>query len=183
MYGAADFIGGLSARRGDTMMVVLVSQGAGLLMLAVVLPILPETAPAQSDWMWGGVAGLTGGVGVALLYRALAVGRMSVIAPITAVCAVAVPVGVAIVLGERLGLQASVGIAIAVVAIVLVSQQQAAVDGASSPAAGRSGVGLALASGIAIGLFFVSLARTNPASGLWPLLAARLVSVALFGVL
>jgi uncharacterized membrane protein len=182
-YGAADFIGGLSARRGDTMTVVFVSQGAGLLMLAVLLPMLPATAPAQADWMWGGVAGLTGGVGVALLYRALAVGRMAVIAPITAVCAVAVPVAVAIVLGERPGLQASVGIAMAIVAIVLVSQQQPPVEGVSSPAAGRSGVGIALASGVAIGLFFVSLARTNPASGLWPLLAARVVSVALFGLL
>jgi len=182
MYGAADFIGGLSARRADTMVVVVVSQGVGLALLAVLLPILPAAAPLQGDWMWGGIAGVAGGVGVALLYRALAVGRMGVVAPITAVCAVAVPVAIAIVLGERPGLQASAGMAIAVVAIVLVSQHQAE-DAAASTAPRRAGIGLALASGVAIGLFFLALARTNAASGLWPLFAARLVSVALFAAL
>jgi uncharacterized membrane protein len=46
-------------------------------------------------------AGVTGGAGVALLYRALAVGTMAIVAPTTAVCAVAVPVFASIALGER----------------------------------------------------------------------------------
>jgi drug/metabolite transporter (DMT)-like permease len=180
-YGAADFLGGLASRRANTIAVVTISQGAGLLMVALLLPMLTSAAPGRSDWIWGGVAGLTGGVGVALLYRALAVGVMAVVAPTTAVCAVLVPVIIAIALGERPGAREAVGIGLAVVAIVLVSQS-ASMSGTST-ADKQSGLGLSLASGVAIGLFFLSLARTNAAAGLWPLLAARAISVSLFAAM
>jgi drug/metabolite transporter (DMT)-like permease len=183
LYGAADFIGGLTSRRADTTVVVVVSQGAGLLLVAVLLPLLGTPVPGRADWIWGSLAGLTGGVGVALLYRALAIGVMSVVAPTTAVCAVAVPVAIAVALGERPGAQAITGILLAIVAIALVSQQESPGTVESSPARGRSGVGLALASGVAIGLFLFALARTSAAAGLWPLLAARLVSVTLIAAL
>ena len=177
LYGAADFIGGFASRRADTMVVVLVSQAAGLLMIGVAIPFLVAATPSGNDWFWGAVAGLTGGGGVALLYRALAVGRMAVVAPVTAVCAVLVPVAVAILLGERPGLQPSAGIVLAVVAIVLVSRQTG--DGAQPAAGAHAGLGLAFASGIAIGLFFLALARTSASAGVWPLIAARAVSVGL----
>ncbi len=179
-YGAADFLGGLAARRANTIAVVVVSQAAGLVMVGLLLPMLGSAAPGPSDWIWGGVAGLTGGVGVALLYRALAVGVMAVVAPTTAVCAVLVPVLIAVILGERPGPGAMAGIALAIVAIVLVSQSPGPSQGQSPATGRRSGIALALAAGVAIGLFFLSLARTNAAAGLWPLLAARVVSVALF---
>ena len=180
LYGAADFIGGLTSRRADATVIVVVSQAAGLLFVAILLPILGTPVPGRADWLWGSLAGLTGGVGVALLYRALAIGVMAVVAPTTAVCAVAVPVAIAVTLGERPGAQATAGILVAIVAIVLVSQQESPGPTESSPARSRSAVGLALASGVAIGLFLVTLARTSADAGLWPLLAARLVSVTLF---
>lgn len=180
LYGAADFIGGLTSRRANTTVIVVVSQGAGLLFVAMLLPLLGTPVPGRADWMWGSLAGLTGGVGVALLYRALAIGVMAVVAPTTAVCAVAVPVAIAVALGERPGAQAIAGILLAILAIVLVSQQGSAGPAESSQARGGSGVGLALASGVAIGLFLVTLARTSADAGLWPLLVARLVSVTLF---
>jgi drug/metabolite transporter (DMT)-like permease len=177
LYGAADFIGGFTSRRADTLAVVVVSQAAGLLMVFLLLPFVGAASPVRTDWIWGGIAGLTGGIGVALLYRALAVGIMAVVAPVTALCAVAVPVAVAILLGERPGMQASVGMTIAMIAIVLVSQQD-------EPAtAGRpTGIGLAFLSGVAIGLFFLALARTSASAGLWPLAAARVVSVSFFAI-
>ena len=181
-YGAADFLGGLASRRANTIAVVVISQAAGLVMVALLLPMLTAASPGRTDWIWGGIAGLTGGIGVALLYRALAIGVMAVVAPTTAVCAVLVPVVFAILLGERPGARESAGIALAVVAIVLVSQS-ASTGGDASTAGRRSGLGLALASGISIGLFFLALARTNAAAGLWPLLAARAVSVSLFGIM
>ncbi len=180
-YGAADFLGGLASRRANTIAVVVISQAAGLVMVALLLPMLTAATPGRTDWIWGGIAGLTGGIGVALLYRALAIGVMAVVAPTTAVCAVLVPVVFAILLGERPGTRESAGIALAVVAIVLVSQS--ASTGGDATAGRRSGLGLALASGISIGLFFLALARTNAAAGLWPLLAARAVSVSLFGAM
>ena len=184
LYGAADFLGGLAARRANTLAVVVTSQGCGLTLLLLSLPLLPEATPAARDLVWGGAAGLIGGVGLALLYRALAVGRMAVVAPTTAVCAVLIAVATGVLRGERLGSLTMLGVALAIVAIVLVSQQRAA-GGAVSVRAGAlpPGVGLALVSGVAIGLFFLALAETDAGAGMWPLVAARAASVTLFSVI
>ena len=184
LYGTADFLGGLAARRANTLAVVVTSQGCGLTLLLLSLPLLPEATPAARDLVWGGAAGLIGGVGLALLYRALAVGRMAVVAPTTAVCAVLIAVATGVLRGERLGSLTMLGVALAIVAIVLVSQQRAAA-GAVSVRAGAlpPGVGLALVSGVAIGLFFLALAETDAGAGMWPLVAARAASVTLFSVI
>jgi uncharacterized membrane protein len=181
-YGAADFLGGMAARRATTVAAVIVSQAAGLVMLAVVMPLLPTAAVSQADIMWGAAAGLAGGGGVALLYRALAIGPMSVVAPLTAVCAAAIPVAAGLAFGERLTAVTAAGIALAAAAIVLVGQERKAssVDMEHDGARPGPGVAPAIAAGIAIGLFFVCLERTSLASGLWPLVPARLVSVGLF---
>jgi drug/metabolite transporter (DMT)-like permease len=179
-YGAADFIGGLTSRRASTIAIVVISQSAGLVALAMLLPILPGALPRRADIVWGAAAGLSGGAGVALLYRALAIGTMSVVAPTTAVCAVVIPVIFEIATGERLATTTAIGIGLAIVAIVLVSQQRT--PARRTRPSFPPGIGLALVSGVAIGLFFLALARTSPAAGLWPLLVARIVSVGVFGI-
>jgi drug/metabolite transporter (DMT)-like permease len=217
LYGVADFLGGLAARRATTAAVVLVSQASGMIALALVLPILPDTAPTTADLVWGAVAGVAIGAGLALLYRGLAVGSMAVVAPTTAVCAVVIPLTAAVLLGERPGPGTLVGIALAILAIVLVSggprhgpphppilssrpggaeaflgraiRSQALSRSRATPA-GRgaaarglpAGLGLALLAGVGIGVFFFALARAASTAGLWPLLAARGVAVALFGM-
>jgi drug/metabolite transporter (DMT)-like permease len=184
LYGAADFTGGLTTRRAGTIPVVLLSQASGMILLALLLPLLPPASPARTDLLWGAVAGLTGGIGVALLYRALAIGTMAVVAPTTAVCAVAIPVVTSILLGERPAPVALAGIGLGITSIVLVSQHRPATsqEGAeASSGGGRSGIGTALASGVAIGFFFLSLAQTHADAGMWPLLVSRSLSVALFG--
>jgi drug/metabolite transporter (DMT)-like permease len=125
---------------------------------------------------------VTGSAGVALLYRALAIGVMAVVAPTTAVCAVALPVLVAVVLGERPGMVRVGGILLAVVAIVLVSQSNSAqpIRSEGGSASRLTAFPLAMLSGVAIGLFYLALARTTGDAGLWPLVAARVVSVSLF---
>jgi uncharacterized membrane protein len=184
MYGTADFTGGLATRRAATIPVVIVSQFSGMVLLAVLLPLLPAASPSRTDLLWGVAAGLTGGAGVALLYRALAVGRMAVVAPTTAVCAVAIPVVASMLLGERPGPLAAAGIVLGIGSIVLVSQQTEGSDGpARAGALGLpAGVGIALVSGVLIGLFFLTLAQTAPEAGMWPILGARFTSVTLFGV-
>jgi drug/metabolite transporter (DMT)-like permease len=185
LYGAADFTGGLATRRAGTIPVVVLSQASGLVLLVLLLPLLPDASASRLDLLWGAVAGLTGGIGVALLYRALAVGTMAVVAPTTAVCAVAIPVVVSVLLGERPAPLALAGIVLGIASIVLVSQQRTA---QSRPAWVTlslrqlpPGVGMALVSGVAIGLFFLSLAQTRSEAGMWPLLVSRSVSVLIFG--
>jgi drug/metabolite transporter (DMT)-like permease len=183
-YGAADFSGGLATRRAGTIPVVLLSQASGLVLLALILPFLAHASPSRADLLWSAVAGLTGGVGVALLYRALAVGTMAVVAPTTAVCAVTIPVAASVLLGERPLPLAMAGIVLGIVSIVLVSRPAAAETHSHNPAASRrlpAGVGTAFASGVAIGFFLLSLAQTGPRAGMWPLIVARLFSVTLFG--
>jgi drug/metabolite transporter (DMT)-like permease len=185
LYGAADFFGGLTARRANTIATVFVSQFVGLVLLLLVLPFLPASAISAGDWIWGFVAGLSGGIGVALLYRALAVGAMAVVAPTTAVIAAMIPVLFAFVLGERLRLLTWSGIALALVAIGLVSRpaSEDPMPGQPKSSAFPPGFGLALLSGFAVGIFFLSLARTTTAAGMWPLVAARIATLVLFGAI
>lgn len=177
VYGAADFLGGLATKRGSTVFSAVVwSQATGLLLVLLALPLLPPASPTAADLAWGAASGLAGGIGLAFLYRGLAVGVMSVVAPVTAVCAVIIPVAVGVALGERPSGAASAGIVLALVAIALISQNGETEGGKRA----RTGVPIAIASGIAIGIFLVCLARTGPSAGLWPLVPARVVSVSFF---
>ncbi|MDQ6800795.1 MAG: DMT family transporter [Acidobacteriota bacterium] len=172
-YGSADFLGGLATKRGAPLVaVVVLSQLTGLILIVLALPFLPASSPSAIDIAWGAAAGLAGGIGVALLYRALSVGVMSVVAPVTAVCAVIVPLVVGVALGERPAPRAIVGVILAIVAIALVSQ--------SGEKRAAAGVATAIASGVIIGFFLVFLARSGPSAGMWPLITARVVSVSFF---
>lgn len=177
-YGAADFIGGLASKRSTVISVVIFSQLSGLVLVLCSLPILPPASPNALDFAWGSAGGLAGGIGLALLYRGLAVGVMSVVAPVTAVCSVILPLIVGVVLGERPTILPLSGILLAMAAIVLVTK-----TGFTEPEKrGTTGLSIAIASGIAIGFFLVFLGRTGPPAGLWPLIAARVVSVSFFTI-
>ncbi len=177
VYGMADFCGGLASRRAAAATVVAVSQAAGLLTVALLLPWLGGE-PRAADLAWGAGAGVAGGAGLLLFYRALADGVMSVVAPVTAVSAAALPVLGGLALGERLGPAAVAGIVLALVAVVLGSAE----GGLSSLRSARPAtVAPALAAGAGFGVFFVLLDRTGEDAGLTPLAAARVVSVLLLG--
>ena len=182
LYGSADFFGGLTARRANTIATVVWSQFAGLVLLLLALPFLPSANVSSRDWIWGFSAGFSGGIGVAFLYRALAVGTMAVVAPTTAVIAAMIPVFFAFAIGERLRPLTFLGVALALIAIFLVSRpapdQRVRID--STRRGFPPGFGLALVSGVSVGIFFLSLARTSPAAGMWPLIAARISSISLF---
>ena len=60
--------------RADTLAIVVVSQLAGLLLLVVALPFLPASSPTRMDYVWGAVAGLTGG----LLFTNLYLGMVAI---------------------------------------------------------------------------------------------------------
>lgn len=175
VYGAADFCGGLAARRASVFAVVALSQLAGLVLLLVLLPFLGGR-PTGVALAWGAAAGIAGGTGLGLFYRALGDGVMSVVAPVTALCAAAVPVLVGLLRGERLAVPAAAGIAIAFVAVALVASEGGV---PSWEVARRAGLFPALAAGSAFGVFFVLLAQTRESSGLWPLVGARAASIGL----
>ena len=175
VYGAADFLGGLASRKAPVFGVVALSQLAGLVALLALLPWLggPVTL---ADLGWGAAAGIVGSTGLVVFFRALATGVMSVIAPVTAVTAAAVPVLAGLLLGNRIGVWAGVGIMLALVAVVLVSAEGGL---ASLRAARPTNLTAPLIAGAAFGFFFVLLDRTSADAGLTPLVAARVASVVL----
>lgn len=180
-YGSADFIGGLASRRTPPVAAAFGAQLGGLLLLLVALPVLGETRPEGDAVALGALAGVFGGVGLLLLFRSLARGPMSIVAPTTALSASVVPILAGIALGERPGAMTFAGMAVSLVAVVLITRERSPI-GAPRGADHRV-IGLALAGGAIFGLFFVVLHQAGDDAGLWPLLGARLVSVPLlFGL-
>jgi drug/metabolite transporter (DMT)-like permease len=175
-YGVGDFCGGLAARRIPAASVVLWSHLLGLVLL-LLATLFVSGEVTSGDLLIGAIGGLCGAAGVGLLYKGLSVGRMSVVAPITALLSAAVPVVAGYAEGERPGGAAVLGMALALVAIVLVSAEG---EGSLRPSDLR-GVTYALGAGLGFGLFFVALSHTGEGSGLWPIVAARAASVTVIG--
>src|SRR5262249_36125640 len=120
LYGVADFLGGMSARRGPVIAVTAWFQVTGLACLVVYALFAPGVT-RPGDLAWAAGSGAAGGLGVTLLYRALASGTVSTAAPLISMIALSVPVAVGLALGERPGVLPLSGIALGVVAVALIS--------------------------------------------------------------
>jgi drug/metabolite transporter (DMT)-like permease len=192
-YGVSDFAGGVLTRRAQVLVVFLRSQ---LVSSALLLAVVTLWADAVS-WPgvgWGAAAGLAGVAGTSLLYQGLAVGRMSVVAPITAVLGAGLPVLVGLATGERPGPAALTGILTGLLAVVVITRTPdppatrtgtSRAEGAAVQAAARSrqAIVCAFGAGLGFGLFYVLLQRSPVDSGLWPLLGTRISLVGVLGLL
>jgi drug/metabolite transporter (DMT)-like permease len=174
-YGISDFSGGLASRRAPAIAIVLVSNSLTLAIALFAVALLPGSAYHLGDVSWGVAAGTVGVVGVILLYRGLAIGPMSVVAPLTAVLSAIVPVAVGVLRGERPGALALSGVALALPAMVLIGRQS---NARSAGRVSRGALLSALAAGISFGGFYVLLAQTGSDGGAWPLVGQRAASVA-----
>lgn len=174
-YGSADFMGGLATRRSAAPTVAFGAQASGVLVLLGGLVFLGPATIAGADLAFGVLAGLFGAIGLTLIYRALAAGPMSVVAPTSALSAASVPVVAGLLLGDRPGPMALTGIAVSFVAVLLITWERT--EPGVARRVSRNVVLAALAGGTLFGLFFVALHQANEAAGLWPLLAARAASI------
>ena len=186
LYGVSDFAGGVASRRLSVWPVGLLActgSFAGSIVIAVVEP----GNPGAGDLAWGLLAGVGSGSGTAFLYRGLAAGRMGVVAPVSAVGAVLVPLLVGLLAGERPDLLAWVGIVVALPGIWLVSRDDGSSDGSSGPENGL-GAGLldGILAGVGFGLLFAALGQVSDTAGYWPLVAdqgSSVLSLALVAVI
>jgi drug/metabolite transporter (DMT)-like permease len=178
-YGAADFTGGFTTRRVSPFVVVLLSQVGGLVLLVLVAPVIGVGEFDLAHVGWGAGAGVVGGAGVILLYRALASGRMSVVAPVTAIEAAAVPVVFGVISGERPSPLALGGVLCGFVAVGLVSWSK---EHARPGSLAQPGIADAAGAGLAFGVFFILLSRASNGNALWALLGIKLGSIALSGI-
>jgi len=153
----------------------MVAQSVGMALAAALSVLTGETAPLPMDLFWSVLCGVVGGIGITALYHGLAVGRMGVVAPVTAVIAALIPVVAGIVLEGVPSTLTLIGIALAIVAVVLVSR-------VSDESSGPSGVRFALVAGVGIGLFSVLLAQISDGHAFGPLAIIRLVEVVVLGI-
>jgi uncharacterized membrane protein len=171
IFGTGDFCGGLSAKRASIVQVVAGSHFVGLIGVTAVAFLVADEFSANA-FLLGAVGGLFGGLGVALLYRRLAVGPMAVVAPITAITSATVPALWGAVTGDALSRVAWIGVAIALVAIGLVSYSN---DGAGAEISPQV-IGESLLAGAGFGTFFIFLDATEAVNAPWPVVGARLLT-------
>lgn len=175
LWGAADFLGGLKSRVASTLAVVGISQAAGLAPVGILIAVVGVDPPEQRFLLYGSAAGLLSLVGLSALYRGLAVGSMSIVAPIGAAGAV-VPVAVGVGRGEQPSWVQGVGMATVLLGVVLASWERG--QRTDRPAL-AAGVGLGIVSALCLGLFYVAFDASSEGSVPWAVLMQRSMFVAI----
>jgi uncharacterized membrane protein len=181
-YGVSDFVGGIVGKRASPWAVATAGALGGLT-TATVLSLVHGGDPAPADLSWGAAAGLGNGFGTAFLYRGLATGRMGVVAPISGVLAVVIPVAVGVTAGERPGALVWLGIVSAVPAIWLVARDPKS-EPVKDQTAGHSGSGAGdgVIAGLGFGTLFACLGQIPDTAGFWPLICNQLVALVVISI-
>lgn len=178
LFGVGDFLGGVATRRDSAFAVTGTSHLLSIVLMAGAVLLLPAAHPTSADLWWGALSGLAGVVGVISLFGALGVGRMGIVAPVSAALSAALPAIFDLATGTRLSSLTITGIALALVAIVIVSiapdEQLHEPKHEYRP---RRALALAMLSGVGFSCGFIALSFTSAESGLTPVLAARAVSI------
>jgi drug/metabolite transporter (DMT)-like permease len=183
-WGVSDFLGGLFSRRIHVLTVLAVSQPVGLVVALALLPAVGAASIPFWKLVVAFAAGFFSFAGLAAFYRAMALGTMSVVAPIAAT-GVAVPVAFGIARGELPGPAQVVGLGIAIVGVVVLGYEEGsegAPEATAASGATRASILLALVSALGFGLFFtgIDLAAVDP-PGL-AIVAARVGGVTAVGI-
>jgi drug/metabolite transporter (DMT)-like permease len=168
-YGTADFSGGLVSKRSHVFGVLAVARSSGLVVMIVLAGITREHLPSASALLLGCSAGLVGGVALPALYRALAIGKMGIAAPVTSVLSAGLPVVVGVLSEGLPRLGQSCGLILAIIALWFISRP----EGGLRP----RGLGLAISAGLGFGAFLVLIREACAVAIYWPQVAALAVSL------
>ena len=166
-WGVADFLGGLKSRVVPTIVVLLLAQVSGLLGIGLVVAIAGN-APPGSSILWAALAGVFGTVGLASFYRGMAVGSISIVAPIAAIGAV-VPVVFGIATGDEVSRLQILGFVLALSGVALASFERQETGQARLAA----GVPWAIAAVIGFGGYYVPMHEASEQDFLWAALVFR----------
>ena len=167
-WGVADFFGPLKGRVLGALRVLVYVQIGGLVVIALIVAIRGK-GPAGSEALLAIPAAISGTLGLFAYYQGMAVGAMSIVAPIAGISA-AVPVVFGIATGDRPSLWQWLGIAAALCGVFLASRE----PGRNSKVA--AGVGLALLAAIGFGGYFPAMHAAGNADYWWASLIFRTTS-------
>ncbi|MEQ6897592.1 EamA family transporter [Microbacterium sp. KR10-403] len=172
VYGSADFLGGLAAKRLRSIVATAVAAASGLVLLVALYPLLGGVWNGR-DAAWGVLSGVFGAIAIALLYACLAIGPMSILSPLTAVVSAIAPMLWGLLVdGEQLSGLGYAGLGVALVAVVLVGF----IPGQKAVRPSARGLLMAVGAGLAIGAFMIAIDQTSSASGIVPLVLNRATS-------
>jgi drug/metabolite transporter (DMT)-like permease len=171
LYGVADFAGGLASRSNSVWRVTAWSQLMGIPLLVVGVVVVQASEVTARDLTLGAFAGALGLVGLVLMYSALATGTMSIVAPVIGALAAAIAVGWDVATGGTIEPIHWIGIAMSIGAVALLASQPG--GGTIDLAPMLKAIGAA----VTFAAFFIAMSHTSEASALWPLVAARSVTV------
>ncbi|MEV4160484.1 DMT family transporter [Nonomuraea dietziae] len=174
-WGTSDFLGGLKSRKTPLLSVLLISQITALALLTVIVVVRGASPPDAASLGWAAAAGLGEAIGVAALYRGLAVGKMSVVAPVAATAPV-VPLVAGLAAGEIPGPIQWAGLALALIGLIISSGRPGGHQISSSRSLPSMLYGLLAALGF--GTFFFAMDSASDGDVGWALLTARLAAVA-----
>jgi drug/metabolite transporter (DMT)-like permease len=170
IWGAGDFSGGMAVKRTNPYGAVIMAHAFSLISLLILGYFTGEPIPPIQDLFWGCIAGIGGGIGLSLLYSALASGQMSIASPVSALVAAALPVLVGVYSDGLPGTSTLIGFILALAAVWLIA-------GGLGIKIKIEKIFLPLLSGICFAIFFIFLDRGSGQSILWPLAATRVASI------
>lgn len=177
-WGVSDFLGGLSSRRVPVATVLALSAPAGLVVIAAAVAIRGEGPPEAIFALYAALAALAGVVGIAALYRGLAIGRMGIVAPISATAPL-IPVAVGLGRGERPSALQGAGMGLALVGVVLAGREH---DEAAGRKRVASGAGLAVLAAICFGCALLGIDAASNRDPYWATLVLRGTSALAVGL-
>ncbi len=189
-YGSSDYTGGMAARQASIIRITILAQGVSVVLIVLVLPLAGLRAPASGPLAWGAAGGLAGALGALSLYAGFRRAAFSVTAPISAIASAGFSVLAGLLLGERPGPLAMIGIGLALPAIIGVSASPGSAHPGPRPdQAGQGGSGQAdhgspaagvlwgLAAGAGFAVLFIALNRAGSHDGLYPVAASQIAAL------
>jgi drug/metabolite transporter (DMT)-like permease len=190
-YGSSDYTGGMAARQASLIRITVLAQGVSVVLIILVLPLAGLRAPALGSLAWGAAGGLAGALGALSLYAGFRRAAFSVVGPISAIGSAGFSVLAGLLLGERPGPLAMIGIGLALPAILGVSASPgSARPGPRPDQAGQGGSGQAghgspaagvlwgLTAGAGFAVLFIALNRAGSHDGLYPVAASQIAALA-----
>ncbi len=172
-WGTSDFLGGYAARHANTFLLTTLAHASGLFFMLMLAFETQGQFPSPPSRLWAVVGGMAGGGALALFYRALAVGRMGLVAPLAAVLGAAIPAIFLMMTQGPPGLVHLAGFVVAVVGIWLIS--------GSEEGRGPRGLGLAVLAGVGFAGFFLGISQAKDGSAPWLATFSRVGSLIVTG--
>jgi drug/metabolite transporter (DMT)-like permease len=169
-WGAGDFTGGWAGRRSPILTIAIIVDALGAIAMVGIAVATGERFPNPTTVALSALAGVFAVAGILGLYTGLAVGRMGVVAPVTGVIAAVLPVTVGLVAQGWPGPAVAIGIALALLAVVLVS-------GSADSSGRRSGIEYGLLGGVGLGFFNVAIGAFPEHLVAWPLVIIKIFSL------